>query len=589
MTFQDLDPRRVRPAASPGVRGPDRHGASSPGEVILAVCEGFARAFPGQLGVLVEALSRAGVRTCVHERVDGRFPDGDLRVGLPGAAAGRHVLILQCPTADPAGLDAALVSVFATAYTYREYGAVGVTAFMPHLPYSRHDRDIPEHRRAALAGMVAALSGACGLDHLISLASGRDELLSALFDATRLTLLSTEALQLDMLAAVARTDTVLVAPDHGALRPARRIAGRLRLPLVGAAKTRLDADSVVLSFDAESLPEDARHFVILDDLITSGATIEAAAKAVLEHRPQATVDAVATHFRPTPEGRRRIRRLTARGTVRGIRTTDSTGWRPSEPAITSMAVLPRVADAIATASLEDVVPRPHGAAGDPVLAVSVVCLDQSRIGSQIRRLRALGVRRLHIDLAEPRFGGELGLPLGIISDLRRSVDLPLDVHVMLDDPGPAVAEAAARGADAISVHRHSLDADLSRTLRALADKDVEIGIAVEPGERLDADLARRLGARRVVVMSVVPGGAGRPFQPSALRTLAAAKQLRDAGVIERIEVDGAVSAETAPLMVSGGADQLVLGSRMLPDRQVCAARIAGLWRSLGATDTGLEC
>ncbi|WP_409471685.1 ribulose-phosphate 3-epimerase [Streptomyces sp. HC307] len=216
----------------------------------------------------------------------------------------------------------------------------------------------------------------------------------------------------------------------------------------------------------------------------------------------------------------------------------------------------------------------------PTLSISVVCLDQTRLGEHVEELRGLNVERLHVDVADPAFGGAPGLPLETISDLRHHCDLPIDVHVMLSEPERLLDDIVDRGADAVSVHQRSLTPRLTRMLRRLAENGVETGLAVDPGESIDADSVAAVRPERLTVMTVAPGGAGRPFREEALATVHDAALLKKQGVIHRVEVDGAVGPATAPRMLNAGADQLVLGSSAFPHRSARDHRLAELRLSL---------
>ncbi|GAA2239761.1 MULTISPECIES: ribulose-phosphate 3-epimerase [Kitasatospora] len=218
--------------------------------------------------------------------------------------------------------------------------------------------------------------------------------------------------------------------------------------------------------------------------------------------------------------------------------------------------------------------------GYPDLSMSVVCLDQTRLGEHIETLQGLGISRLHVDLVDPAFGGGLGLPLETISDLRRNCPLPVDVHIMLSRPELLLTEAASRGAAGICVHQRSLTPKIALLLRGIAAKGTEVGLAIDPDESISMSALEAVRPERLTVMSVVPGGAGRPFRPEALTTVAEARRLRERGLIKRVEVDGAVGPQTADRMVAAGADQLVLGSTVFPNRSPLANHLPELLRSL---------
>ncbi|MEU8927456.1 hypothetical protein AB0D10_42195 [Kitasatospora sp. NPDC048545] len=218
--------------------------------------------------------------------------------------------------------------------------------------------------------------------------------------------------------------------------------------------------------------------------------------------------------------------------------------------------------------------------GRPELSMSVVCLDQTRLGEHIATLEGLGVSRLHVDLVDPAFGGALGLPLETISDLRRNCGLPVDVHIMLARPELLLQEVAACGPASICVHQRSLTPKIALLLRGIAARGTAVALAVDPDESISMAAVEAVRPYRLTVMSVVPGGAGRPFRAEALDTIAQAARLRERGLIERVEADGAVGPLTAGGMVAAGADQLVLGSTVFPHRTPLDNLLPELHRAL---------
>jgi pentose-5-phosphate-3-epimerase len=121
---------------------------------------------------------------------------------------------------------------------------------------------------------------------------------------------------------------------------------------------------------------------------------------------------------------------------------------------------------------------------------------------------------------------------------------------------------------------------LALLLRGMAAQGTTVALAVDPDESISMAALEAFRPDRLTVMSVVPGGAGRPFRAEALDTIAQARELRDRGLIKRIEVDGAVGPLTADRMVAAGADQLVLGSTVFPNRSPFANLLPELLRSL---------
>jgi ribose-phosphate pyrophosphokinase len=313
--------------------------------VIVAACEAFVADFPQQAAVIAEALTAAGWSAHCQQGIEGRFPDGELCIDLPEDAAGRTVIVCQSVTGDHAAPDLAIMSLLATARCYREHGAGRVIALIPHLAYARHDRHVPGQRRPVMAALLADLAAASGITDIITLASGAQELLLQLFagTGTRLTFLPVHELHLDILAGLVEPGSVLVAPDRGAADHVRMLATALGVPALVADKRRLGPEQVEVSLPRHADAGGLRHAVIVDDLITSAATVEMVCAAIHQQAPEARVDVVATHLRLTGGGFERLARLRRQHTLRSIHTTDSGGRHTVLDGLTTTPAVPRMA------------------------------------------------------------------------------------------------------------------------------------------------------------------------------------------------------------------------------------------------------
>ncbi|WP_329179244.1 ribose-phosphate diphosphokinase [Streptomyces decoyicus] len=314
---------------------------------VTAVCRSFAEDFPGGLGALHEALSRRGLTTGTHGRVDGRFPDGELCVDLPGDPTGAHVIIHQSLTGPAEQVDQSAMALLAVARAYREHGARRVTAVVPHLAYARHDRHVPGERRPIMAGLLAQLAATAGIDQLITLASGAQDRLGRLGEPMDLVQLPPDEALVSLVHPwVVPGRTVLVAPDAGAADQVRRLGDRLRLPVITATKRRTGPDSVTATLTSPA-PGPADRAIIVDDLITSAGTMLAVARLARAEFDGCQVLCAATHLRPTPTGEQRLAAALRDGTLHRVLTTDAAGHRPRIPGVDITAVLPLIADAVA--------------------------------------------------------------------------------------------------------------------------------------------------------------------------------------------------------------------------------------------------
>ncbi|CAM4471453.1 hypothetical protein NONI108955_32065 [Nocardia ninae] len=195
-----------------------------------------------------------------------------------------------------------------------------------------------------------------------------------------------------------------------------------------------------------------------------------------------------------------------------------------------------------------------------------MCLDQVTLHGQIERMIGAGVKAVHIDLIDPHYGN-LGLPPTLIADIKEHFDLTVETHLMVGRPAEYVYEVRLLGSDRILVHQSQIDEAVAEVLVQASENGAQIGVVVNADQRIDVDLAESVTASQITVMTVRPGGAGRPFIASALQNIADADTLRQRRVIERVEVDGAVGARTIGQLLDAGAHQFVLGSSAFKNRR----------------------
>ncbi|MGE7435137.1 ribose-phosphate pyrophosphokinase-like domain-containing protein [Kitasatospora sp. NPDC001175] len=327
---------------------------TSPG-IIAAACRAFTADFPGQVAGISEPLGDAGWQVKWQDGLESRFPDGELCIDLPEDPAGRTVLLWQSVTGDHAEPDVAIMSLLATARCYREHGAGRIVAVLPHLAYARHDRHVPGQRRPVMAALLAGLAAAAGITDIVTLASGAQDLLARLFTGTgtRLTFLPVHELHLDILAPLMEAGSVLVAPDRGAADHVGMLAAALGVPVLVADKRRTGPEQVAVTLRCQEDLRGLRHAVIVDDLITSAATVENVAWAIRDQAVDPRIDVVATHLRLTPGGAERLTRLCRQRTLHSIHTTDSAGRAVVLGGLTTRPAIPRMAQALAAWLADD--------------------------------------------------------------------------------------------------------------------------------------------------------------------------------------------------------------------------------------------
>ena len=194
------------------------------------------------------------------------------------------------------------------------------------------------------------------------------------------------------------------------------------------------------------------------------------------------------------------------------------------------------------------------------LAPSILSADFARLGEQVRAAGEGGASVIHVDIMDGHFVPNLTIGPPVVKSLRKVTQLPLDCHLMIENPDEFIPAFADAGVDWISVHQEACR-HLNRTLHLIKSHDCLAGAVINPGTPVDT-LSEVLDiVDYVLVMSVNPGFGGQKFIPSTLHKM---KQLgnlrRERGYNYRIEVDGGVALNTVGDVVRAGAEILVAGN-----------------------------
>jgi len=212
------------------------------------------------------------------------------------------------------------------------------------------------------------------------------------------------------------------------------------------------------------------------------------------------------------------------------------------------------------------------------IAPSVLAADFAALGDAVRQMEAAGADQIHVDVMDGHFVPNLTMGPAIVAALKRSTRLPLDVHLMIEEPDRYLEAFVRAGAAMVTVHAETAP-HLHRTLQVIRQLGAAAGVALNPSTPVDQlrDVIGDLDL--ILIMSVNPGFGGQSFIPHSLEKVAAARALLSARLSRaEVSVDGGVDLSNAATLVANGASTLVAGTSVFgaadPSAAVKALRAA---------------
>jgi ribulose-phosphate 3-epimerase len=194
------------------------------------------------------------------------------------------------------------------------------------------------------------------------------------------------------------------------------------------------------------------------------------------------------------------------------------------------------------------------------LLPSILSADFARLADEIAAAERGGGTVIHVDVMDGHFVPNITLGPPIVASLRKHTQLPLDCHLMIENPDEFVPAFAEAGANWVSVHYEACR-HLHRTLEFIAHHGMEPAVVINPHTEVELLLPVLGMVHHVLVMSVNPGFGGQQFIPYSLNKIRRLKELRrQLGHSYRIEVDGGVAHDTVASVVEAGAELLVAGN-----------------------------
>ncbi|MFH1062448.1 MAG: ribulose-phosphate 3-epimerase [Candidatus Omnitrophota bacterium] len=206
------------------------------------------------------------------------------------------------------------------------------------------------------------------------------------------------------------------------------------------------------------------------------------------------------------------------------------------------------------------------------IAPSILSADFSRLEKEVNSIEKAGADWVHIDVMDGHFVPNITIGSAVTASIKKRTNLPLDVHLMIEDPWFFLDDFINAGSSIITIHGEVSSLSLVKKIKTKLEKQkIKLGISLNPATPLSKIKKFLAYADLVLVMSVNPGFGGQSFMPEVLPKISQLRKIFP-GIIE---VDGGITEQTAALVVANGADMLVAGSYVFksPNRAKAIERL----------------
>lgn len=215
------------------------------------------------------------------------------------------------------------------------------------------------------------------------------------------------------------------------------------------------------------------------------------------------------------------------------------------------------------------------------IAPSILSANFAYLGEQVKEAEQAGVDYIHVDVMDGHFVPNITIGPLIVRALRPVTDLPLDVHLMIENPEHYLADFAKAGADILTVHVETCP-HLHRTIQQIKELGVKPGVTLNPATPLNTLAEILPEVDLVLIMSVNPGFGGQSYIQSCTNKILRLRQMLDSiGSKADLEVDGGVNPATIAQVVKAGATVLVAGSAIFNDRASITENVKRLREGYG--------
>lgn len=193
-----------------------------------------------------------------------------------------------------------------------------------------------------------------------------------------------------------------------------------------------------------------------------------------------------------------------------------------------------------------------------IVSPSILSADFANLERDIKAVENAGADWIHVDVMDGHFVPNITIGIPVVKSIRKITKLPLDVHLMIENPEKYVEPFVKAGADIITFHYEAAGEKSREILKMIKSFGVKAGISIKPKTSPDEIFNLLTTADMVLVMTVEPGFGGQSFMPDCAEKIPYIKKNSPQNMI--IQVDGGINAETAKVCTSVGANSLVAGS-----------------------------